>query len=84
MTVEFESELYQFSEGEREAEVCVVLIGSIQGTVSVQILIDNTAEQGNNSANYMHDIVFVMHGLFFAWYMYTLCRFYTGSCCSGI
>ena len=42
----FEMESYEFSEGETAAEVCVVLNGSIQGEVSVQIVIDDTAGQG--------------------------------------
>lgn len=43
----FEMESYEFSEGETAAEVCVVLNGSIQGEVSVQIAIDDMAGQGN-------------------------------------
>ena len=42
----FEMESYEFIEGETAAEVCVVLNGSIQGEVSVQIVIDDTAGQG--------------------------------------
>ena len=39
-------ESYEFSEGETAAEVCVLLDGSIQGEVSVQIITDDMAGQG--------------------------------------
>ena len=42
----FEMESYEFSEGETAAEVCVVLNGSIQGEVSIQIITDDMAGQG--------------------------------------
>lgn len=46
VTVMFEMESYEFNEGETAAEVCVVLDGSIQGEISVQIIIDDMAAQG--------------------------------------
>lgn len=42
----FEMESYTFGEGETTAEVCVVLDGSVQGEVSVQIETDAIAGQG--------------------------------------
>ena len=67
----FEMESYEFSEGETAAEVCLVLNGSIQGEVSIQIVVDDIAAQGMYPYGRLGSNYYIFPTL-------SVCRFHSG------